>query len=190
MRLGILGGSFDPIHNAHLIVAQSAQEQLGLARVVFMVSGSQPLKAGHGAQALDRLRMVELGIVGLPGCFVDGREVARGGPSYAVDTLRELASEQPGVELVLILGSDAAAELPRWREADDVARLATIAVVGRAGSPDGPFTISVRVPKMAISSTEVRSRAAMGLGLRGWVPSAVADYISGLSLYQTPGGDA
>ncbi len=190
MRLGILGGSFDPIHNAHLIVAQSAQEQLGLDRVVFMVSGSQPLKDGHGAPALDRLRMVELGIAGLPGCFVDGREVARGGISYTVDTLRELTTEHPGVELVLILGSDAALELPHWREPDAVARLATIAVVGRAGVPDGSFAITVRIPDMAISSTAVRARAALGLGLSGWVPGAVADYISGLSLYQTPGGDA
>lgn len=190
MRLGILGGSFDPIHNAHLIVAQSAQEQLGLDRLLFMVSASQPLKTGHGASALDRLRMVELGVAGLPGCFADGREVFRGGVSYTVDTLRELTAEHPGAELVLILGSDAALDLPRWREADEVARLATIAVVGRAGTPDGPRAISVRVPEMAISSTGVRSRAVRGLGLRGWVPGTVADYISGLSLYQTPGGAA
>lgn len=190
MRLGILGGSFDPIHNAHLIVAQSAQEQLGLNRLLLMVSASQPLKAGHGASALDRLRMVELGIAGLPACFADGREVSRGGISYTADTLRELAGEYPDAELVLILGSDAALELPRWREADEVARLATIAVVGRAGTPDGPRALSVQVPELAISSTEVRARAVMGRGLRGWVPGAVADYISGLSLYQTPGGAA
>lgn len=190
MRLGILGGSFDPIHNAHLIVAQSAQEQLGLDRVLFMVSGSQPLKTRHGAPALDRLRMVELGIAGLPGCFADGREVFRGGASYTVDTLRELGNEHPGAELVLILGSDAALELPRWREADEVARLASIAVVARHGTPSGPHAIAVQVPEMAISSTEVRTRVASGQGIRGWVPGAVADYISGLSLYQTPGGAA
>lgn len=190
MRLGILGGSFDPIHNAHLIVAQSAREQLGLDRVVFMVSGSQPLKSGHGAPGLDRLRMVELGIAGLPGCTTDGREIFRGGVSYMIDTLRELAREHPGADLVLILGSDAAREMPRWREADEVARLATIAVVARAGEPVAPGPAAFEVPTMAISSTEIRGRAAAGLDLRGWVPTAVADYISGLALYQTPGGDA
>lgn len=190
MRLGILGGSFDPIHNAHLIVAQSAREQLGLDRVVFMVSGSQPLKAGHGASGLDRLRMVELGVAGLPGCTTDGREVFRDGPSFAIDTLHELAREHPGAELVLILGSDAAREMPRWREAEEVARLATIAVVARADEPMAAGRGAFVVPAMAISSTEIRGRAAAGLDLRGWVPSSVADYISGLALYQTPGGDA
>ncbi|HET9065264.1 MAG TPA: nicotinate-nucleotide adenylyltransferase [Gemmatimonadales bacterium] len=190
MRLGILGGSFDPIHNAHLIVAQSAQEQLGLDRLLFMVSGRQPLKGGHGAPALDRLRMVELGIAGLPGCVADGREVHRGGVSYTIDTLRELRIEHPDAELVLILGSDAVLDLPRWREAAEVARLATMAVVARPGTPREAHAIAVDVPEMAISSTEVRTRAATGRGLRGWVPAAVADYISGLSLYQTPGGAA
>jgi len=188
LRLGLLGGSFDPIHHAHLIVAQSAREQLGLDRVLLLVSAAQPLKPGHGASALDRLRMVELAVEGIPGLVADGREVARGGPTYTVDTLRELAAEWPAAELVLILGSDAAAELPRWREAAEIPRLARLALVQRAGAPPLEGAAAVQVPAMELSSTAIRARAAAGRSLRGWVPARVADYISGLALYRREEG--
>lgn len=188
--MGLFGGSFDPIHHAHLIVAQSALEQLGLDRVLLLVSAAQPLKPGHGAPALDRLRMVELAVEGCPGLVADGREVARGGPTYTVDTLRELADEHPGAELVLILGSDAVAELPRWRDAEEVTRRARVAVVHRAGTPMPAGAAAVEIPALDLSSTAIRARAAAGRPLRGWVPQRVADYISGLALYRTEGGAA
>ncbi len=186
MRLGILGGSFDPIHNAHLIVAQLAREALGLDRVLLVVSGSQPLKQGHGARAADRLRMVELAVAAIPGLEADGREVRRGGPSYMVDTLRELAAAHPGAELVLLLGADAAADLPHWREPEAIERLATVAVFRRgAGATQGA---AFAVPDLDLSSTAIRDRLQAGLGVHGWVPDAVAGYISGLALYQAQGG--
>ena len=99
MRIGILGGSFDPVHNGHLIVAQLLREALALDRVLLMVAAEQPLKGRHGARAADRLRMVELAVAGIPGLVADGREVARGGPSYTIDTLRELAAQGSAVLL-------------------------------------------------------------------------------------------
>lgn len=171
-------------------MAQLAQEQLALDRVLLVVSANQPLKASHGAPAADRLRMVELAVEAIPGLEADGREIARGGPSYTVETLRELQQELPGAGLVLLLGTDAAAELPRWREADTVARLAEVAVFRRGGEPSAGREPAFTVPVVDISSTQVRARAAAGLSLRGWVPDRVADYISGLALYQPQGGAA
>lgn len=189
MRLGILGGSFDPIHNGHLIIAQLAREALALDRVLLVVSAQQPLKISHGAAPAHRLRMVELAVAGVDGLEADGREIARGGPSYMVDTLRELRGEAPGAELVLLLGSDAAADLPRWRESDAVRELARIAVFQRgAAVPEADRAFEV--PVIDISSTAIRERAAAGASLAGWVPGRVADYISGLALYQPQGGNA
>ncbi len=176
------------MHHGHLIVAQVARETLGLDRVLLMVSASQPLKERHGVAAMHRLRMAQLAADGIPGLEVDGREVARGGTSYTVETLRELAGEYPRTELVLLLGSDAAAQLPQWREAEAVLRLARPVVFSRAGAAVPEGLEAIAVPAMEISSTEIRRRAARGLSLRGWVPERVADYISGLDLYRTQGG--
>lgn len=188
MRLGILGGSFDPIHHGHLIVAQLAREALGLDRVLLLVSANQPLKERHGVAAVHRLRMTELAAEGIPGLEVDGREVARGGTTYTVDTLRELGNEYPGVSLVLLLGSDAAAQLPQWREVEELLRLAHPVAFRRAGAAVPEGFEEIVVPAMELSSTAIRARAAAGLSLRGWVPERVADYISGLDLYRTQGG--
>lgn len=197
----MFGGSFDPIHHAHLIVARLAIEQLALDRVLFLVAGSQPFKQGiHAATAAHRLRMVELGLQGVPDCVADGRELRRPPPSYTVDSLRELKSEEPSAELVLIMGADVASGLSGWREADEVRRLATIAVCRRIvdggvaigagppvpGSPSAGAEIDV--PAIDISSTAVRHRAAAALPLTGWVPLAVADYIVASQLYRSPAG--
>jgi nicotinate-nucleotide adenylyltransferase len=201
VRIGVFGGSFDPIHHAHLIVARLAIEQLALDRVLFLVAGAQPFKQGiHAATAAHRLRMVELGLEGIPDCIADGRELRRPPPSYTVDSLRELKREEPSAELVLIMGADVAGGLGGWREPDEVRRLATIAVcrrmvnagvqvgAGRA-HPDSPSAgAEIDVPAIDISSTAVRLRAAAGLPLTGWVPLAVADYIVASQLYRSPRG--
>jgi nicotinate-nucleotide adenylyltransferase len=201
VRIGVFGGSFDPIHHAHLIVARLAIEQLALDRVLFLVAGAQPFKQGiHAATAAHRLRMVELGLEGIPDCIADGRELRRPPPSYTVDSLRELKREEPSAELVLIMGADVAGGLGGWREPDEVRRLATIAVCRRMvnagvqvgaghahpGSPSAGAEIDV--PAIDISSTAVRLRAAAGLPLTGWVPLAVADYIVASQLYRSPRG--
>jgi nicotinate-nucleotide adenylyltransferase len=188
VRLGIFGGSFDPIHHGHLIAAQLAHEALGLDRVLLMVSGAQPLKGGHGAAAVHRLRMAELAVEGIAALAADGREIARDGASYTVDTLRSLRAEWPGSELVLLLGSDAAAAFDRWREPEAIRALARVVVFARGATTVPAGFEAMPLPRMDLSSTEIRGRAALGLSLRGWVPERVADYISGLALYQRTGG--
>ena len=178
MRIGVFGGSFDPVHNAHLIVAQLAREQLGLDRVLLTVAAGQPHKHGrHAAAPADRLHMMELAVAGLPGLVADGRELRRPSPSYTVDTLRELAAEHPDAELVLVLGSDVASRFEEWREPGSIRSLAKLAVYRRNGDSGGQFDATFDVPAIDISSTAVRNRAAARLPLAGWVPPAVADYI-------------
>lgn len=187
MRVGVFGGSFDPIHNAHLVVARLALEQLGLDEVRFVVAAAQPHKsAGHLAPPNARAAMVELAIAGLPGFRLDRREVLRGGPSYTIDTLTAMRDEDPGVELVLLIGADAAVRFSTWRRPSDIRHICQVAVFRRAdmAAPVG-FDLAVTVPAMGISSTDVRARACAQLPLAGWVPPAVADYISGLRLYRS-----
>jgi nicotinate-nucleotide adenylyltransferase len=185
VRIGVFGGSFDPVHNAHLIVAHLAREQLGLDRVLLTVAAGQPLKHGaHAAAANHRLRMVEIAVAGLPALVADGRELRRPAPSFTVDTLRELTAEYQGAELVLVIGSDVASRFGEWREPEVIRSLARIAVCQRPGAvPAAAFDATVEVPAIDISSTAVRARAAARLPLAGWVPPAVADYIVASQLY-------
>lgn len=185
--VGLFGGSFDPIHHGHLIVARIVAEELGLEQVRFLPAREQPLKrAGHAAPAKHRAAMVELATADEPGFALEGIELARPGPSYTVDTLRALREREPGLEPVLLLGMDAAADLPRWKEAEAVLQLARVAVFTRSGSPrvevPGAWRV-VEVPELAISATEIRRRVAAGRSIRYWVPDAVAAYVERERLY-------
>jgi nicotinate-nucleotide adenylyltransferase len=186
--VGIFGGSFDPIHHGHLIVARVAAETLGLDEVRFVPAREQPFKVGtHGAAAAHRAAMVELAIAGSDGFSLDTLELERTGASYTVDTLRAMRERDAAAELVLLVGADTAAEFPQWREADAVARLARVVVFGRAGS--APVMLpgawrTIDVPAIAISATEIRRRVRAGRSIRYWVPDAVADYVAAHGLYQ------
>lgn len=188
--IGLFGGSFDPVHHGHLIVAQVAAETLGLASLCFVPAREQPFKRGrHGASPEHRAAMLDLAVAGTPGFRVERSELARPGPSYTVDTLRDLHAREPGVRLTLLLGADAAAELEAWHEAPEVSRLATVIVFARAGVPVPPSPLiagTIQVPAIQISATELRRRAGAGRSLRYWVPDPVAEYVTRHRLYLDP----
>lgn len=188
MHRGIFGGSFDPVHNGHLVVARAAAKALGLDRVHLIPTFHQPLKKGeHGASAAHRMAMVRLAVQGDPVLRADATEVDRGGTSYMVDTLRTLAAEHPGDPLSLLVGADAAAALSLWRDVDEVTRLARIVVMTRPGAalPSGETFDVLSVPEVDVSATDIRRRAAGGEALEGLVPESVAQYIAAHDLYRT-----
>jgi nicotinate-nucleotide adenylyltransferase len=204
--LGILGGTFDPVHIAHLALAQEAAESLGLERVVFMPAGSPPHKPGVAiTPGADRLAMVKLAIAGNDRFDASRLELDRDGPSYTVDTLDALAAARrsggAGVagELTLILSADAFLGLRSWHEPRRVLELARLAVAPRDGYPEaGPdflethFTgladraVFLDGPRIRLSASGLRDRAAAGRSLRYLVPDAVAAYISDHGLYRNP----
>jgi nicotinate-nucleotide adenylyltransferase len=188
--IGLFGGSFDPVHNGHLIVGQVAAEKLGFDSLRFVPAREQPFKVGqHRTSSQHRAAMLSLAVAGTPGFTVEHAELTRPGPSYTVDTLRHLREREPEAEFVLLLGADAAADLSAWKEAKRIPELARIAVFARPGSslPDLPgITTVVEVPAIDISATEVRRRAHVGLSLRYWVPETVAEYITTHRLYLDP----
>ncbi len=190
--VGLFGGSFDPIHHGHLLVAQAAAEVLGLDEVRFVPAREQPFKVGeHAAAAADRATMVARAIAGSPGMRLERLELDRAGPSYTVDTLRALRVREPDTSFVLLVGSDAAIGVPRWHEAPELSRLARIVAFGRAGATAGalpPGIGFITVPAVEISSTAVRERVRRGQSIRYWVPDAVAEFIASRGLYRDGAG--
>jgi nicotinate-nucleotide adenylyltransferase len=190
MKIGVLGGTFDPIHNAHLLLAEQAREQLGLDKVLFIPAGDPWRKAfRHVVPAVHRLAMTQLAVKDDAGFVVDDCEINRDGPTYTADTLSELHRRHAKDELYLLLGEDALADLPFWREPETIAREANIVVAPRGGVvlPELPFdadrVIRIKMPFMEISSTDIRERAKAGRSLRYLVPAAVAAYITEHKLY-------
>jgi nicotinate-nucleotide adenylyltransferase len=185
--IGLFGGSFDPVHHGHLIVAQVARETLNLEALRFVPAREQPFKQGrHRTSAEHRAAMLTLALAGSPGFSVEESELNRPGPSYTVDTLEELRRREPGTDFVLLLGADAAAELNDWHQAHRVPELARVVVFARPGSalpPSDWVSHSIEVPAIDISATEIRRRVRRNLPLRYWVPDAVAEYISAHRLY-------
>lgn len=196
MRKGILGGTFNPPHIAHLIVAQEVRETLGLDQVVLVPTSVHAFKGPASAEPRHRGAMTELAVAGDPGLAVDRIEIQRGGVSYTVDTLRALREREPGTDWTLILGRDALDELPEWREVDALPDLASVVVTTRAGlsSPErlpfgGRCTV-IDVPSLEVSSTGICECVARGRSIRYWVPPAVEAYIREHGLYReaVPGG--
>jgi nicotinate-nucleotide adenylyltransferase len=184
----VFGGTFDPVHVGHLAIAHAACESVPLDRVLFVLARRSPLKErGPVAPEADRLRMLELAVAGEPRFAVSRVELDRAGPSYTVDTLERLAGAD---ELFLILGSDAIADFPRWKDPERIAKLATLVVAERPGAPERAGDLPVipfDAPRLDISSRELRARAARGLSLRYLVPEPAWKHIEARGLYRTEG---
>ena len=185
VRVGIFGGTFDPVHVGHLAIANAALESVPLDRVVFVLARRSPLKErGPVAGETDRLTMLELAVAGEPRFSVSRVELDRDGPSYTVDTLESLAGDD---ELFLVLGGDAIAELPRWKDPDRIAQLATLVVAERPGAPERSPLLVFDAPRLDISARELRARAARGRSLRYLVPDPVWRHIEARGLYRAEG---
>lgn len=201
MRLGLFGGTFDPVHFGHLLLAECCREQCRLDAVWFVPTAEPPHKKRPDLTAApQRIEMLQLAIGGHEAFSVCPREVDRGGVSYTVDTLRELADEDRTRELFFLLGGDSLADLPHWREPEQICQLAMPVVVARPGSPlpDYESLVSlvsaerlaeirdhqVEMPQVGLSSREIRRRMAAGLSIRYQTPRAVEMYIETARLYK------
>ncbi len=196
MRLGIFGGSFDPVHNGHLALARASQRQVALDEVWFVPTAVQPLKR-QGPHATDhqRVEMLRLAIRDESTWRVCTVEIDRGGLSYSVDTLRQLREELPDAAFFFLIGSDALRDVARWKEPRQVFRLSTPLVVRRAGEPEPDLAVLaplctpatqprlIEMQRLDISSTEIRSRIAGGQQCDSLIPDAVADYIAEKAVY-------
>jgi nicotinate-nucleotide adenylyltransferase len=190
-RVGIFGGSFDPVHNAHLALAKLALEQMKLDEVRWIPVCQSSQKTRKLSAAADREAMVRLAIADEPRFVLDRIELRRRGVSYTLDTVRELAAAEPGTEWVLIIGQDQYATLHTWRDWRELVAQVTLAIANR---PDVAATVNeqiapvphqiVTLPMMDISSTEVRRRVAAGESIASLVPPAVARYIEHRQLYR------
>jgi nicotinate-nucleotide adenylyltransferase len=190
VRKGILGGTFNPPHVAHLIVAQEVREAMDLGAVVLIPTSVHAFKGEASAGPRHRAAMTELAVAGDPSLAVDRIEIQRGGVSYTVDTLRALREREPETDWTLIIGRDNLEELAQWREADALPGLASVVVTTRAGvaapehMPFGGRCTLVDVPSLEVSSTAIRERVARGRSIRYWVPPAVEAYIREHDLYR------
>ncbi len=186
-RIGVLGGTFDPIHVGHLAVASEVWHALNLDRVLLVPALRQPLKDSEGqATPQQRLEMCRLAVAADDRIEVSDVDIVRGDVTYTVDTLTDLAATYPGAELFFIAGADAISQLSEWREPERLVTLARFVAVGRPGH-DAPTTagphIVVDAPQIGVSSTEVRRRRRTGAPVRYLVPDTVAEYIVQHSLY-------
>jgi nicotinate-nucleotide adenylyltransferase len=194
-RIGILGGSFDPPHVGHVLLAQDAIEALALEELLVVPAGTQPLKGRAGATAAERLAMVQAAFRGVPGVRVDPVEIDRGGLSYMIETVEHLEGRSPGADFLLLLGEDAASGLDRWREPARLLQRVQLVIATRSGPEEAPARTpwtqwaGVRPPirlagrRVDVSSSEIRARVASGRSIHGFVPEAVAAVIAASGLY-------
>jgi nicotinate-nucleotide adenylyltransferase len=192
-RLGIFGGTFDPPHVGHLVTAVNIRHELSLDRVLLVVADHPWQKVGTRdiSSAEDRFAMVEAAVGDVEGLEASRIELDRGGMSYTADTLSELLAGDPSLDLYVILGSDAAVGLPGWERAEEVRALSTIVVVERPGSgegqpPAGWSWVRVEVPRLEVSSTDLRARVVDGRPLDYLLSPAVIETIEHRGLYKEP----
>jgi len=188
-RIGLFGGSFDPVHLGHLLVAHAAREELDLARLFLIPAAQSPFKPGaRPSPAPDRLRLLRLALAGQAWCEVDEQEVRRGGVSYTIDTLRDYARRFPNAQRFCLIGADHLPQLPQWRAAEELARLAEFVVIPRPGQTEAAFPPPFRGRwlkgfPLGVSSSQVRARAKTGLSIEHLVPGPVAAAIRNNRLY-------
>lgn len=202
-RIGLLGGTFNPVHNGHLLIGQEAAREFGLDKVSFLVAGDPPHKHnGEIAPKEIRYDMVKRALAPYPQLEASDIELHREGPSYTVDTLRQLRRENPEADYYFIIGEDTLYQLESWHEFPELARLTEFICLRRPGSREAvnpalqariledKYGAKVHLSDYSgpdISSTEIRERLGRGVGIRGLVPASVEEIIDGAGLYQQPG---
>jgi nicotinate-nucleotide adenylyltransferase len=192
-RVGLMGGTFDPIHNGHLVAAEEARVALKLERVLFIPAGRPWQKERPSVSSADhRLAMTKLATADNDEFEVSGIEIEREGPTYTIDTLRTVGEEHPGAELHFITGADATLEILTWKDPEEALKLATFVAVTRPGHDLGKLAslgyrdriVVLEIPALAISSTDIRRRVAEGRPIRYLVPESVRLYIDEKGLYR------
>ena len=202
-RIGIFGGTFDPVHLGHLLIAQQALEQFSLTQIRWIPAATAPHEQlKNSSPAMHRLAMLQLAICGNPQFVCDDCELKRGGKSYTIDTLKELAGKFPESEFVLLIGADSLREFSKWRSPDEICRMARVVVVHRGGQQPVELTLLTQflptpkpveqlqrehlliMPQVEISSSDIRQRVQQARSIRYQVPAAVEAYIAEHNLYQ------
>jgi len=188
-RIGLFGGSFDPVHLGHMLVAQVARDELDLTRLFFIPAAQSPFKPESApTPAPERLRLLRLALAGKTWCEIDEQEIHRGGVSYTIDTLRDYAGRFPQAQLFYLIGADHLAQLPKWRAAEELARLVEFVVIPRPGQIEGPVPAPFRGRWLAgfplgISSSQIRARVKAGRTVDHLMPGMVAEAIRNNQLY-------
>ena len=193
--VGLFGGSFDPVHLAHLALARSALQALALDAIYWIPAGLTWQKGAAATPGADRAAMVELAIAGEPRFRLERCELERAGPSYTIDTVQQLIAREPGTQWWLVIGQDQFARLATWHRWHELVALVQLAVAARAGDAVcAPAEVAaargslhvVPLPPLAISATDIRARVAAGQPIASLVPAAVAGYIAEHGLYRSP----
>ena len=187
--IAVFGGSFDPVHNGHVMIAQSALAELELDRLIVMPAAQSPFKPGQKlAPAEARMEWLRLAFAGEPKVEISSWELDRGGVSYSIETLRALAAAHPNAEMFYLIGADHLATLTEWREAEALAEAATFVVVPRPGAPEEAFPKPFRGrylkgDPLAISANEIRQRLRAGRSVEDFVPPPVAQMLNSMQIY-------
>jgi nicotinate-nucleotide adenylyltransferase len=188
LRLGLYGGTFDPIHHGHLILARDAIETLKLDRIIFLPAAISPHKLDQATTPSElRRAMVAAAIADEPRFFMDDSELRRPGPSFAIDSVEQIHAQHPGASLYYLIGADNLRELHTWRRIDDLRRLVQFAIFGRGlANPEAKHDFPTLPRRIDISATEIRERVACGVSIRYLVPDPVRSVIESHHLYQEP----
>ena len=183
-RVGILGGTFDPVHNAHLAIARSALEKLGLDRILWIPTGAPGYREPPVAPANERVAMLELVLAAEPRFVIDERELAAGATGFTIDTIGALQRENPQTRFTLLMGMDQYEKRASWHRWADLAKACDIAVIARPGSKLDGEAKTIPMTPMDISASGIRARAARGEDISAMVPAPVAGYIRAHGLYR------